>query len=141
MTILVIRNCMVIISFTICSLILLARAEDKCHTIEFKVVSRNSTSFHSNFTKQSFDFNGRPLYYSLNMEIVWWNSEENTWLGHEFFEEIQEKERFVELFQIEKNYSYLGFSREENWTVLWNGDNSDIKSRCLKYNSDCLGTI
>ena len=75
------------------------------------------------------------------MEIIWWNSEENSWLGHEFFEEIQEKERFVKLFQIEKNYSYLGFSRTENWTILWNGDDNDIKSRCLKYNSDCLGTI
>ena len=136
----VIQSHIAIISFIIWfRLILLAKAENKCDTIEFKVVSRN-TSFHSNFTKQSFDFNGRPLYYSLNMEIIWWNSEENTWLGHEFFEEIQEKERFVELFQIEKNYSYLGFSREENWTVLLNGDNSDIKSRCLKYNSDCLGT-
>ena len=118
----------------------LAKADEKCGTIEFKGLSRY-TSFHSNFTKQSFDFNGRPLYYSLNMEIIWWNSEENSWLGHEFFEEIQEKERFVELFQIEKNYSYLGFSRNENWTILWNGDDNDIKSRCLKYNSDCLGTI
>ena len=130
----VIQSCIVIISF----ISVLTKADEKCDTIEFKGVSRNR-SLHSNFTKQSFDFDGRPLYYSLNMEIIWWNGEENSWLGYEFFEERFVE--FVELFQILKNYSHLGFSREENWTVLWNGDDDNIKSRCLKYNSDCLGTI
>ena len=113
----------------------LAKASEKCDTIEFKGESRN-TSFHTNFTEQSFDFNGRPLYYSLNLEIIWWNSEENTWLGFTYFEEV---ERFVPLFQIVKDYSQLGFSRKENWTVLWDKESTIIKSRCLEYETNCFG--
>ena len=132
----VIQTYIAIISFIIWVWFsVLAKANEKCDTIEFKGVTKFK-SFHSNFTKQSFDFNERPLYYSLNMEIIWWNSEKNSWLGRELFEE---GERFIDLFQIKKNYSYLGFSREENRTLLWNGDENNIKSRCLNYNSDCLG--
>ena len=48
----VIQHFIVIISF----ISALAKADEKCDTIEFKGVSGN-TSLHSNFTKQSFDFN------------------------------------------------------------------------------------
>ena len=40
-----------------------------------------------NFTKQSSTINGRPFYYSLNQEIIWWNNKDISWMGQVFVEQ------------------------------------------------------
>ena len=63
-----------------------AQENEMCDRVQFSFDDQNTTQ---NFTKQSFDKNGQPVYYSESeinktydgQTIVWWNKEKNTWLS------------------------------------------------------------
>ena len=63
-----------------------AEKSEMCDRVKFSFDDQNTTQ---NFTKQSFEKNGQPVYYSVSeinknndgQTIVWWNKENNTWLS------------------------------------------------------------
>ena len=51
----------------------------------------NGIATNQNFTKQSFEKNGKPVYYSdfktnkiYKQRTIWWNNETNTWLSQTY---------------------------------------------------------
>ena len=72
----------------------------------------------------------------LSEEIIWWNDEERSWFGQKYG---RKEEDFVQIFRIEKELDHLGFSNENNWTILWKGQNKVFNTRCLKFSRKCLG--
>ena len=75
------------IIFLGCSAVAKERSE-KCDRVQFTVDDQNGISTHQNFTKQSFEKNGKPVYYTFSetannqlQTIVWWDNENNTWLS------------------------------------------------------------
>ena len=67
-----------------------AKESEKCDRVQFSFDDENGINSSQNFTKQSFDKNGQPVYYSYTSEItknrdvqtiIWWNNENNNWLS------------------------------------------------------------
>ena len=66
-----------------------AREIENCNRVQFSFDDQNSINKNQNFTKQFFEKNGQPVYYSFqktakdhNMQtIIWQNSENNYWLS------------------------------------------------------------
>ena len=66
-----------------------AEESENCNRIQFSFDDRYGISTHHNFTKQSFEKNGKPMYYTLSetaknqniQAIIWWNNENKTWLS------------------------------------------------------------
>ena len=59
-----------------------------CDRVQFSFVDQTGINTSENFTKQSFDKNGQPVYYSFSglvnqwrQTIIWWNNETNIWLS------------------------------------------------------------
>ena len=114
-----------------------------CDIIQISVFDsedHKSRMFGYNFTKQSSNntINGRPFYYSLNQEIIWWNNKEDSWMGQVFVE--QDVNDFVPIFQINENLDSLDFSNGKNWTLLWNSQKRHIELKCYKFSRECFGT-
>ena len=68
----------------------LAKESEKCDRVQFSFNDENGIKNSQNFTKQSFDKNGQPVYYSYTsginknhdlQTIIWWNNENNNWLS------------------------------------------------------------
>ena len=77
-----------VIIFLGCSAV--AKENEKCDRIQFSIDDQNSINTSQNFTKQSFEKNGQPVYYSYSDSItenydeqiiIWRNKENNTWLS------------------------------------------------------------
>ena len=66
-----------------------AKESEKCNTVQFSFYDpEGKSTLTQNFTAQSFERNKQPVYYSLigpqnqlNQTIIWWNKENDTWLG------------------------------------------------------------
>ena len=66
-----------------------ANESENCDRVQFSFDDQNDINSFQNFTKQSFEKNGQPVYYSFkktamdqNLQtIVWRNSENNNWLS------------------------------------------------------------
>ena len=65
-----------------------AKEIEKCDRFQFSFDDPNDINNNQNFTEQYFGKNGQPVYYSLSgpmnqlrQTIIWWNNENNTWLG------------------------------------------------------------
>ena len=61
---------------------------ENCDRVQFSLHDQTSTDSIQNFTKQSFDKNGKPVYYSvfgfkkkLRYSVIWWNKKTNKWLS------------------------------------------------------------
>ena len=59
-----------------------------CDRVQFSFNDQTGTNSIQNFTKQSSDKNGKPVYYSafgfkkkLRYSIIWWNKKSNKWLS------------------------------------------------------------
>ena len=108
--------------FLVCSAV--AIEIEKCDTtIQFPINDSDGTNIYKNFTKQYFEINEKPVYYSMygpkdnwNQTTIWWSKENSSWFGK------TEDEK-------------------EIWKILWNADEIVSKSKCLDYNSNCLGII
>ena len=117
--------------------------KDVCDIIQISIFDsedQQSSMFNYNFTKQpsTNTINGRPFYYSLNQEIIWWNNKENSWMGQVFVE--QDLKDFFPIFQINENLDSLDFSKGKNWTLLWNGQKRYITQKCYPISKECVGT-
>ena len=65
-----------------------AKESEECDRVQFSFDDENGINSSQNFTKQSFDKNGQPVYYSISglkyqwrQTIIWWNNETNSWLS------------------------------------------------------------
>ena len=108
--------------FLVCSAV--AIESEKCDTtIQFPINDSDGTNIYRNFTKQSYEINGKPVYYSLygpkkdhwNHTIISWSNEKKSWVG-----ETQDQEK--------------------SWKIIWNADEIVTKSKCLSYGSNCLAS-
>ena len=61
---------------------------ENCDRVQFSFDDQKGINNNQNFTKQSFDKNGKPVYYSFagpriqwRYTIIWWNNETNRWLS------------------------------------------------------------
>ena len=107
--------------FLVCSAV--AIRSEKCDTtIQFPINDSGGSDIYKNFTKQSYEINGKPVYYSLygpkdhwNQTTIWWSKDVSSWLG-------KTKDQTKTLF-------------------LWNADEIVNKSRCFDYSSKCLGIV
>ena len=59
-----------------------------CDRVQFSFNDQTGTNSIQNFTKQSSDKNGKPVYYSvfrfknkLRYSVIWWNKKTNKWLS------------------------------------------------------------
>ena len=76
-----------LILFLGCSAV--AKESKNCDRVQFSFDNQKSINTNQNFTEQSFNKNGRPVYYSFSkinktddgQTIVWWNKENDTWLS------------------------------------------------------------
>ena len=64
-----------------------AEKSEMCDRVQFSFDDQNSIT-NQNFTKQSFEKNGKPVYYSYRttenhdfQTMIWWNKKNNTWLS------------------------------------------------------------
>ena len=64
------------------------KLEEKIKIVEQFYDPEGKSTLTQNFTAQSFERNKQPVYYSLigpqnqlNQTIIWWNKENDTWLG------------------------------------------------------------
>ena len=60
-------------------------AVENCDRFQFSF-DQNSKNISKNFTKQSFNKNGKPVYFSVfgpkknwSYSVIWWNKETNNW--------------------------------------------------------------
>ena len=65
-----------------------AKESENCDRVQFSFEDQNGKNTSQNFTRQSLEKNGQPVYYSLSgpknqlrQTIIWWNNENNTWLS------------------------------------------------------------
>ena len=66
--------------------IAVTKESEMCDRVQF---SFNGINTRQNFTKQSFEKNGHPVYYYAGgtfehmyiQAIIWWNNETNTWIS------------------------------------------------------------
>ena len=65
-----------------------AKESEKCDRVQFSFDDQNGVNANQNFTKQSFEKNGKPVYYSYLttknhdvQTIIWRNKKNNTWLS------------------------------------------------------------
>ena len=58
-----------------------ATETSKCDCDIFQIYYSEDESYHRNFTKQTAEIKGRPIYHSYK-EIIWWNDDKNIWMGH-----------------------------------------------------------
>ena len=61
---------------------------ENCDRVQFSFNDQTGTNSIQNFTKQSFDKNGKPVYYSVfgpkkkwRYSLIWWNKKTNKWLS------------------------------------------------------------
>ena len=98
---------------------------ENCNTtLQLSFNDSEGTNIYKNFSQQSFVFNEKPVYYSMdgpkwnwNKTIIWWSKENNSW--------------FVQTDP---------YNEEKNWTHLWKADEFVTKSKCLAYDRSCLAT-
>ena len=118
--------------------------KDICDIIQISMFDsedhQSTTRFNYNFTKQlpNNTINGRPFYFSLNQEIIWWNDKENSWMGQVFLG--QDLNDFYPIFQINENLDSLDYSKGKNWTLVWKGQEGYITQKCYKFSRECFGT-
>ena len=65
--------------FLVCNA--LAKGSEMCDQVKFSFNDQNN---NLNFTKQSLEKNGKPVYYAADLDIqtyIWWNNNTNTWLS------------------------------------------------------------
>lgn len=60
---------------------------ENCDRVQFSF-DQNGKNTSENFTRQSFDKNGKPVYYSvfgsknnLSRAVIWWSNKTNNWLS------------------------------------------------------------
>ena len=78
---------LLVIMFLGCSAV--AKESENCDRMQFSFTDLEGINTSQNFTKQSFDKNGQPVYYSYSentenyngQTIIWRNKENNTWLS------------------------------------------------------------
>ena len=83
----------------------LANESEKCDRVQFTFNDQKGINIVQNFTKQSFEKNGQPVYYSFdqvkneNMQsIMWWSIENNTWLSQTRPHSSNKKKKFEKNF-------------------------------------------
>ena len=61
---------------------------ENCDRVQFSFNDQTGTNSIQNFTKQSFDKNGKSVYYSvfrlkkkLRYSVIWWNKKSDKWLS------------------------------------------------------------
>ena len=60
----------------------------KCDCDIFQISYLKDETIYRNFTKQTAEIKGRPIYYSYvndgnkTWNMIWWNEEKSQWLGH-----------------------------------------------------------
>ena len=65
--------------------IAVTKESEMCDRVKFSLNDQKAI----NFTKQSFEKNGQPVFYSAGgtyeymyiQAIIWWNNETNTWIS------------------------------------------------------------
>ena len=85
--------------------------------------------YHYNFTIQSTKIHGRPYYFSMNRDIIWWNEKNNKWTCSGY-KEFDKGPIFLPVFDIPSNLSSLCSANNSDWTLLRN-DTKVIKSKCF----------
>ena len=65
-----------------------AKESEKCDRVQFSFNDQTGTNSIQNFTKQSFNKSGKPVFYSVfgpqkkwRYSVVWWNNKDNKWLS------------------------------------------------------------
>ena len=66
-----------------------AKGSEMCDRVQFSFNDQNNINNNLNFTKQSLEKNGKPVYYTIRkyanyqnvQTIIWWNQETNSWLS------------------------------------------------------------
>ena len=61
-----------------------AEESENCVRVQFSFDDPNDINNNLNFTKQSLEKNGKPVYYTAGLEIqaiIWRNTENNKWLS------------------------------------------------------------
>ena len=75
-----------VIIFLGCSSV--AQESENCDRLQVSFDDQQGINKIQNFTKQSLDKNGKPVYYSVfrsknrwRYTIMWWNNQTNNWLS------------------------------------------------------------
>ena len=59
----------------------------KCDCDIYQIYYSKDEHIYRNFTKQSLETNGQPIYYSYKtkgcQDMIWWNDEKKSWMGHQ----------------------------------------------------------
>ena len=84
---------------------------------------------YDNFTIQSGKIHGRPYYFSMQRDIIWWNKQDNRW-SISAHKEIDGQPFFLPTYKITSNASSLCSENNEDWTFL-RSDDKVIKSKCF----------
>ena len=87
----------------------------------------NNTDY--NFTIQSEQINGRPYYFSIQRDIIWWNEKDKRWSCNAYKENDQ-RAFYLPVFDIPRNISSLCFANNTEWTFL-RDDDKVVKSKCF----------
>ena len=66
----------------------LATESTKCDCDIFQIFYSDDENIYRNFTKQTAEIKGQPIYYSYVKDVsqywnmIWWNEEKSQWMGH-----------------------------------------------------------
>ena len=66
-----------------------AKESKMCDRVQFSFDDLNGINNNQNFTRQTFEKNGQPVYYSFRsakyhqniQTLIWWDNRNNTWLS------------------------------------------------------------
>ena len=112
-----------------------AQENEKC---ECDILQISTSGEITNFTKQG-EINERPFYFSIKddqEDIVWWNHTASIWM-------LQYKNDTILLWEtllkVEQDIKCPNFSNTTDWTVHLDGNNGELKSRCLTDKYKCPG--
>ena len=105
---------------------------ENCDRVRFSSDDQEDLINKENFTEQSFEKNGKPVYYSVSgpknqwrYTRIWWNDENKTWLSQTMTHSSN---------KITKAKSKV----LHQWARDWKADKIVTNPRCLTYDSNCF---
>ena len=80
------REIVTILLIVVHGCIAVVAENENCNRFQFTLEDQTGNSIIQNFTKQSFNKNGKPVFYSVfgpqkkwRYSVVWWNNTNNKW--------------------------------------------------------------
>ena len=106
-----------------------ANENNECDCNILQLYYSEDPDSHDNFTIQSGKIHGRPYYFSMQRDIIWWNKQDKKW-SISAYKEINGWPHLLPVTDIISNLSSLCFANNTDWTFLQN-DAKVIKLKCF----------